>query len=56
MATWKDNEQFTLNVLKSTDNLLDQAIDYIRQNIKPEFVYDKEQLKKWAEENGYKQE
>lgn len=33
--------------------LLDEAIDYIAFNYKPEDVFSDEQLDEWAKDNGY---
>ena len=33
--------------------ILENAIDWIRNNLDPEDVFDNEQLAIWADENGY---
>lgn len=35
------------------ENLLDRAVEYIRDNLHPNEVYDEDDLKEWAIENGF---
>lgn len=50
-----DNSDFckyTLGV-PNLDNMLDEAIDWIRHNREPNDVFDVLQLEDWAKENGF---
>lgn len=55
MATYNENKQFAESVI-DTDNLLDNAIDFIKSNLAPDDVFDKAALENWAEDNGYVEE
>lgn len=52
MATYKDNTNFTDSIINRS-GLLDEAIDWIVCNMRPEEVYDEDQLEEWAKDNGY---
>jgi hypothetical protein len=49
-----EDENFLNEVISKT--LLDDSIDWIRENLKPEDVFEKNTLGDWAEENGYSNE
>lgn len=55
MPSTKDNEKFrdSLFIGKS---LLDDAIEWIHDNMKPDHVFGDNELGEWAEENGYVKE
>lgn len=52
MPSTKDNEKFrdSLFIGKS---LLDDALDWIRENMQPDEVFGDNELSEWAEENGF---
>lgn len=49
MATLNENKDFVNNVLPSY--LLDDCIEWIRGNLKPDDVFSKEELIDWAKDN-----
>lgn len=55
MPSKKDNEKFTDNLFIGTQ-LLDGALEWIRDNMKPDQVFGDNELGEWAEENGYVKE
>lgn len=54
MTTGKQEEQFLFEIMES--HPLDKAITFIVETFDPEDIYPKEQLEKWAEQNGYVKE
>ena len=48
------NQQFGKELIG--DDLLDRAVEYVRDNLNPDEVYDKEDLEEWAANNGYVKE
>ena len=42
---------FVSEVISSS--ALENAIDWIKEKLEPEDVFDKDQLENWAEQNGY---
>lgn len=50
MATYKENNEFAQSVLPN--NLLDDAIEWIRSNMRPEEIFSHEDLLEWANEQG----
>jgi hypothetical protein len=42
--------------VKMSTASLDEAIDWIKNNLKPDDVFDNKELESWAESNGYIQE
>lgn len=55
MASKKDNQKFA-EILFEGSTLLDTAADWIRDNLKPDQVFDDKQLEQWAEANGFVKE
>lgn len=55
MPSTKDNEKFrdSLFIGKS---LLDDALEWIRDNMKPDQVFGDNELGEWANDNGYVKE
>lgn len=53
MASVSENEQF---VRDTVGYPLDEAVDWIKGNLTPEEVFTEDQLRWWAEENGFKEE
>lgn len=51
MASVRNNEMFR-NALFDSD-LLDQAIEWIREHLQVEEVFNESELQQWAEDNGY---
>lgn len=48
--TWQQEEDF----LKASMNFsMNDAVDWIKRNLEPEDVFDKNDLEGWAESNGY---
>jgi hypothetical protein len=45
------NQQFTKDFIG--DDLLDKAVEYIRDNFHPDEVYDELDLEEWAKDNGF---
>jgi hypothetical protein len=35
------------------DNILETTIDFIRDNMEPEDIFDEDKLIEWAEDNGF---
>lgn len=63
MASIIENKKFTSAIMDcsmSTDvdsySLLDNSIEWIRENMTVDKVFDFDTLKMWALENGFKQE
>lgn len=57
MASVSSNRQFLSNGLDiNMDYILDRAVEWIASNMDPEDVFSKEQLKMWAENNGFTEE
>jgi len=54
MTTRKQDEEFIAAVVSSA--LLDDAIAWINQNLKPDDVFNEHQLEAWAEQAGYAKE
>ena len=48
------NGQFCKELISSTP--LDTAVEWIRDNMHPDDVFDKEDLEEWAQDNGYVKE
>jgi hypothetical protein len=51
-----DNRNFSQHILPNQADLLDTAVDWIRDNLSPEDVFNREQLKQWASDDGYTKE
>ena len=51
MTTGRQDRDFLESVIPNT--LLEQAIEWIADNLDPEDVFDKKQLNYWADEQGY---
>lgn len=45
------NQKFTKEFIG--DDLLDKAVEYVRDNLNPEEVYDEADLIEWAKDNGF---
>lgn len=45
------NEVFIKSVIG--DDLLDKVVEYIKDNLHPEDVFDEDELNSWAEDNGF---
>ena len=52
MPSTRQNNEFR-NAIHSS-SLLDDAIEWIRENLSPEDVFETKQLDMWAEENGFR--
>lgn len=50
-TTSKQDRDFTEQIIGT--GLLENSIEWIRINIRPEDLYSNEQLQDWAESNGY---
>lgn len=50
-TTNQNNRDFIADLISSS--LLDDAIDWIANSLSPEEVFRNEELKTWAEDNGY---
>lgn len=48
------NQQFIKELVG--DDLLDRAVEYIKDNIRPEDIFSEEELGEWAEDNGFVKE
>ena len=48
------NTQFAHDLFNPPDDLLDAAVDWIRDNLIPEDVFDADDLADWAYSNGFK--
>jgi len=51
MATTKTQDRDFINTTLS--NLLEDSIRWINKNLKPQNVFDEDDLKQWAEDNGF---
>lgn len=57
MADYKKREAFHRHLgFNIAGELLDAAIEFIRDNYAPADIFPEHQLADWAEENGYKEE
>lgn len=45
------NERFVKEFLG--DDLLDKAVEYIKDNLHPDDVFDESELEEWARDNGF---
>lgn len=54
MTTTSQDRSFRDELI--ANDLLEQAIDWIKNNMEPEEVFTEQQLEKWAENNNYKKE
>jgi len=48
--TWQQEEDF---MKATTEFRMDEAMEWIRNNLYPEDVFNEEALEKWAENNDY---
>ena len=48
------NQQFTKELIG--DDLLDRAVEYIKDNMHPDDIFSDEELAEWAEGNGFVKE
>jgi hypothetical protein len=48
------NNEFTKELISSTP--LDTAVEWIRDHMHPEDIFDEDELADWAKENGYVKE
>jgi hypothetical protein len=55
MPSTKDNQKFTESLF-SGSTLLNDALEWIRDNMKPNQVFGDNELGAWAEDNGYTKE
>lgn len=55
MPSKRDNERFVESLFNGS-TLLDTALEWIRDNMKPNQVFDDKDLEGWAEENGFEKE
>lgn len=55
MPSRKENEKFTESLFSGC-SLLEDALEWIRDNMKPDQVFNDKDLQGWAEENGYLKE
>lgn len=56
MPTTRQQKDFADTIIEAVDispKGLGIAIDWIRENLDPEDVFDEKKLSAWAEENGY---
>lgn len=51
MATTRENDEFIKDIIATYP--LDEAINWINQNLEPAEVFDDEVLRDWAEANGF---
>lgn len=51
MASYNERKKFISDLMP--DDLLDEAIDWIKSNMSPDDVFDKSQLEEWAKDNGF---
>ena len=51
MPSYSDDKYFKEAVIPNS--LLDDAIDWIRTNLKPEDVFDKKQLEEWTRDSDF---
>ena len=54
MATYAENEKFKRDIWPNYP--LDDAIDWIANNLSPEDVFSEEQLQEWALDHGFVEE
>ena len=54
MASIRENVNFTEAILKTYP--LDEAIDWISNNMKPEDVFTEDRLEQWAKDSNYTKE
>lgn len=54
MISWGDNKNFVDSVLGS--NVLEDAVEWIKNNLSPEEVFSEDDLIQWALENGFTKE
>ena len=52
MTTYKQDRDFAEAVLKQ-DDLLEKTLEWIKENLSPEDVFDEGALAEWAEKNSY---
>ena len=45
------NQAFTGSIIGG--DLLDKVVEYISDNLRPEDVFEEDELKEWANDNGY---
>lgn len=55
MPSKKDNQKFAEFLVEGT-TLLDAAIEWVKDNMKPDDVFDNTDLSTWAEDNGFVKE
>ena len=53
-TTASQDRKFLESVISS--RLLEDSIDWIKDNLEPEDVFSKQQLREWATENGFVEE
>lgn len=51
MVSWGDNKNFMDSVLGS--NVLEDAVEWIKNNLSPEEVFNEDELTQWALETGF---
>ena len=54
MTSYAQDENFISSVI--SNDLLQESIDWIKENLCPEDVFDEQILNEWAEENGFVKE
>jgi len=54
MVSWRDNKNFVNSVLGS--NVLEDAVEWIKNNLQPDEVFTEDELGTWAYENGFLKE
>lgn len=54
MATTKENDKFIKYII--SNSLLDEALDWIANNLEPGEVFNEVQLSIWAKDNGFVKE
>ena len=54
MPTFRENKNFIDSLI--SQNLLDEAIDWIQSSMAPQEVFTKSQLEEWAIYNGFVKE
>ncbi len=52
MPSYSENTKFADSVIEKSA-MLDDAIDWISNSMDPEEVFNADDLKRWAEDNGY---
>jgi hypothetical protein len=53
MATTSTQQDRAFLSAMFPDNLLEEAIEFIKNSFKPEDIFEKEVLEEWAEDNEY---